>query len=193
MPILRHECRSCGVEIVDLYPSTDAAPECCGSTMRRLMPKRVVGRCVADSNGAHAGSGFAVNKPAAPPTVPAIPSSAPVFDLPEGRAVQIGKTEDYEAKYTRSRFVSTPIDYSDERALPHAPHTGVFAKDYEQCTASERDARWRDGVESLAAWATRGLEAKGEAPRAARDTAQAEAVKTITKARSESTRADGLT
>src|SRR5690606_22052254 len=137
MPIFRHGCQSCGVEIVDLYPSTDAAPECCGSTMRRLMPKRVVGRVVADSNGVHTGSGFAVSNGVhtgsgfAVNTVPAVPSRAPSFELPEGRAVQIGETEDYPGLTPTSRFVSTPVDYSDERALPPAPHTGVFAKDYE--------------------------------------------------------------
>ena len=191
MPMLRHECLACGAEVIDLYPTHTVTPECCGAAMRRLMPKGVVGRCVADSNGAHRGSGFAINKPA---TQPAAMSSAPLFELPDGEPfTTIGNRDDYPTHTPRSRFVSSPVDYSDEQALPPAPHTGVFAKDYEQCTASERDSRWRDGVESLAAWTTRQLEAKGEAPKAARDTASTAAVETITKARSESTRADGLT
>lgn len=178
MPLLRHECPVCKVEVVDLYRLTDPAPTHCGEPMRLLMPRRVVGRVVPDSNGVHTGSGFARSE---------------TIEIDGQQAQVIGKSDDYPARVPESRTVSTPIDPTDERALPHTPSTGVFAKDYEQCSADERDARWHDGAQALAAWTTRQLEAKGEAPKAARDQATEAAQQTITRARAESTRADGLT
>jgi len=163
MPILRHECYSCGVEIVDLYALTDPTPQHCGEPMRLLMPRRVVGRVQPDSNGAHAGSGFAAPQP--------------------DRVTEIPKP----------RMVAPLVDPTDETAPAPAPSTGVFAKDYEQCTAAERDERWHDGAQALSAWTAKQLESKGEKPDAARAVASDAAQRTIEKARADSTRADGLT
>lgn len=178
MPLLRHECSVCKVELVDLYGLTDPTPMHCDEPMRLLMPRRVVGRVKPDSNGVHTGSGFARSQ---------------TIEVDGQQAQVIGNPDDYPAHVPESRVVSTPIDPTDERALPAAPSTGVFAKDYEQCSADERDARWHDGAQALAAWTAKQLEAKGEAPTAARDQATEVAQQTITKARAESTRADGLT
>lgn len=182
MPILLHECSACKRELTDLYQPRDPKPYCCGRAMRLLMPTRVVGRVVPDSNGAHAGSGFASS-----------PSSdAMRFALADGgEAVQCGDAV-YEGR-PESRLVSSPVDPDDERNIPLAPSTGAFAKDYEDCSADERDARWHDSAQALSAWTATQLEKTGENPTAAREKAADAAQQTITKARAESTRADGLT
>lgn len=152
--------------------------------MRLLIPRGVVGRVAPDTNGVHAGSGFAKSPPI---------SSSPTMTVDGHELQPVGSPADYPETVPESRIVSSPVDTTDEAIIAPPTPTGVFAKDYEDCSASERDARWHDGAQALAAWTARQLEAKGEAPVAARSTASEVAQQTITKARSESTRADGLT
>lgn len=194
MPIYSHECASCGHRSTGLYKLSDPAPPCCGDRMRRLVPRGVVGRCVPDSNGAHAGSGFA--KPSSEPPRFVNPAAELVrFTTDEGELEVVGDFDGYEQRTPETRFVSTPIDHdpNDPNAIAPQPSTGPFAKDYEDCTADERDARWRDGAQALAAWTANQLEAKGASPTKARDQATEAAQQAITKARGQASREDGLT
>lgn len=160
MPLYRHECSRCGLESLDLLPIGDDTPAHCGGSMRRLMPRRVVGRVVADSNGAHAGSGFAAPAPA---------------------SVEVA------APRAQQRNIAQRVDASDPTVVPPAPKTGAFAKAYAECNAAERDARWHDTAQAVETWTTKGLEAKGQAPAVARKVAAQEARAAITKARADST------
>ena len=187
MPIFRHECPTCGIEVIDFYQSRDSQPSCCGAQMRRLMPRRVVGRVVPDSNGVHAGSGFSASSSAALAKRPV------TFQTEAGEAQVMGTVEDYASVMPSSRVVAPEVDPTNPNQIPLAPTTGVFAKNYEDCSAAERDERWRDGAQALAAFATRKLEEQGAAPSAARAQAADAASTTISKAREQSTRGDGLT
>ena len=193
MPIYRHECRSCGIETTDLYKLAADPPRHCGEPMRRLMPGRVVGRVVSDSNGVHEGSGFA----RAPSGTPS-PAPANVWE-PELQSLtdQAGESfellgEDRGGVMPQQRHVAPDIDPDDPTAIPPQPEGGAFVDDYETCDAAKRDERWHDTAQAVAAWAAKGLEAKGEEPAAARSMASAAAQKTVEKARSQSMRADGL-
>lgn len=170
MPLLRHECSVCKVEIVDLYKLTDPTPMHCGDAMRLLMPRRVVGRVKPDSNGVHTGSGFASNglraveeaKDQVLASASAMPSSLPV----------------------------KPRDPGDPYAIPLPTED---RKDYELCSADQRDDRWRDATERMTAWQTRCLEAGGEAPDVARRKASETQQQVTARARAENVRDDGLT
>lgn len=188
MPLLRHECRVCGVETLDLFGPNSPVPLHCGEAMRLLMPRRVVGRVVPDSNGVHSGSGFsaasAAEKVARKPVT---------FQTEAGEAHVMGDMDDYASELPSSRVVAPEVDPTNPDQIPLAPTTGVFAKDYEDCSAAERDARWRDSAQALASFTARKLEEKGEAPSDARAKAAEAATTTISKAREQSSRGDGLT
>lgn len=199
MPQHRYTCESCGRERVELVLRADESPpNCCGATMGRAMPRRVVGRCMPDSNGVHAGSGFA----AAPAPellgdrlAPAAGTGelAPrVVDTAGGELELTGNPEE-PGMLPQNRWVSAPHDPDDKTAIPEPAETGVFAKDYAACDAEQRDARWRDTTEALTAWHAGLLEGQGEAPAAARATASETSQRTVERARAEGSREDGLT
>lgn len=198
MPQHRYACSSCSHECVELVLRTNEAPPvCCEAPMRKIMPRRVVGRCVPDSDGAHTGSGFAR---AAPKD---IPDPGLVEAVGRGEACPRVIETDEGAKYTiegdpeapgivpEQRWVSEPHDPDDPTAIPE-PAGGVFAKDYELCAADERDARWRDTTEALTAWHTGLLEGQGEAPAEARTAANEASQRTVERARGEKSRGDSL-
>jgi hypothetical protein len=151
------------------------------------MPTRVVGRVVPDSNGVHLGSGFSAQ------TSTELAAKPVIFPTEAGEAHVMGSVEDYAAELPTSRLVAPEVDPSNPDQIPLAPANGAFAKDYEQCTAAERDARWHDGAEALASFAARKLEQQGADPASARAQAAEAATTTITRAREQATRGDGLT
>jgi hypothetical protein len=167
MPLYRHDC-ACGFESVDLLAVGEGNPDHCGATMRRLPPRRVVGRVRGDSNGAHQGSGFA----------------APIVGHEEQWT---GDGDEPGSMRPQQKQVSKLRDPDDPTAVKQPNRTGAWVKDYGECTAAERDERWRDTAAAVADWTTRGLESKGEAPAVARATAATAATATIVKARAEST------
>lgn len=169
MPILRHECGSCGRELTDLYQPRDPKPYCCGRKMRLLMPTHVVGRVKPDSNGVHTGSGFASAGSVAASTKDQVLASASA--MPSSLPVK-------------------PRDPEDPYAIPLPTET---RKDYELCSAAERDDRWRDATERLTTWQTNCLEAGGVEPAEARRTATETQQQVTERARTENVRDDGLT
>lgn len=195
MPQYRYMCTSCGRESVELVLRADqAAPEHCDAAMAKIMPRRVVGRCRPDSNGAHAGSGFARPTPAEHTPAPSSAGLEPArtVETPDGETFELLGDPQAPEYLPEQRIVAPPHDPSDPTAIPEPAPSGLFAKDYEDCNAAERDSRWRDTSEALTAWHARQLDAQGAEPAAARATANATAQHTVARARSESTREDGL-
>lgn len=173
MPLYRHECTRCRVERLDLLRIDDPNPDHCGATMRRIMPRRVVGRVVPDSNGAHVGSGFA--------------QAGHVDAGPDTETEQVVAS----ASCMPSSLPAKRIDPDDKLSIPW--NTKPLAKDYADCDAAERDGRWHDTCQRMTEWQASCLEqdgiGRGEALRRASQLQQ-----TVTEqARAENTRDDGLT
>jgi len=169
MPIYRHECSGCGVEATDLFGLRDDPPRCCGQTMTRLMPRRVVGRVMPDTDGAHVGSGFA-------------PPSTSGEDAPVTIA---------SASVAPPASIEGQFDAADPLALPLAGKPRP--KRYSDSTAAERDEYWHDTTQAMTAWQTNGLESDGVQPDAARRTAEQTQQQMSARARADLVRADGLT
>jgi predicted nucleic acid-binding Zn ribbon protein len=172
MPLYRHECLSCGVESLDLLRLHDPPPAHCSAAMRRIMPRRVVGRVAPDSNGVHTGSGFA--------------STGRVDD---------GEIHDRvlaaASCMPSSAPPSRPIDPDNKLDIPW--HTKPQPKDYTECNAGERDARWHDTCERMTEFLANGYEqdgmSRGDALRRASQLEQ----QVIEQARASNVREDGLT
>lgn len=187
MPLYRYTCTRCAIEFVDLRGINEAAPDHCGKAMAKLMPRRVVGRVVPDSNGVHTGSGFA--RSGVPAPEPSKPSGAQLWDVQAAMREQgsdiemLGGASD--PLRPQNRFIAPEIDPTDPTMIPQPPSTGVWAKDYEDCDAAERDERWRDSTEALATWHAKGLDTKGSEPANARAFASQAAQQTIERARAD--------
>lgn len=171
MPIYRHQCNACGVELLDLMGINDPNPDHCGSTMLRLMPRRVVGRVAPDTNGVHAGSGFA--------------SSGPVLDLPAADEVLAS------ASAMPGSFTPPPVDPNNKLAIPW--RTKPDAKDYAELDANERDGRWRDSCERLTEWRANCLEQDGISRGDALSLASQSQQQITEQSRAANERVDGLT
>lgn len=180
MPIHRYTCSKCSRSREQLEHRDLAVPECCGVAMGRAMPRRVVGRVVPDSNGAHAGSGFAA------PVMQPQRERVQALDIATRSRVELdplGKICE-EMPSTRTTLPLADGDI-DAFRLPPQPTTGAYAKEFEDCNAEERDARWRDTCEAVEAMTTRSLESSGVDGSEARRSAHATAVDTIQRARTE--------
>jgi putative FmdB family regulatory protein len=197
MPLYRYECSTCGARWTELAKIDDASPEHCGQGARKLMPSRVVGRCVPDSDGAHRGSGFAAASPRADITVAGKVSEAAGEGPVDGGnwEAELERRRNMPATEVRpeTHIVAPEIDPDDPLTIPPPPTTGVWAKDFADCDAAQRDERWHDSSEALAAFTTKHLEDQGQAPATARAKAAEAAHTTIQRARAESRRADGPT
>ena len=176
MPIHRYHCRKCSRSREQLEHREVAAPECCGVAMDRAMPTRVVGRVVPDSDGAHAGSGFA--RPAR--------ERVHALDLATRQRVELDPQEIIHEEMPRTR-AELPIAAGDFEAcrLPPQPAGGAFAKDFSDCDAGERDARWRDTCEAVESMQVNALETSGVDGSDARRTAHATAIDVVSRARAE--------
>lgn len=182
MPLYRYECGGCGAEIVDLQKVDDSAPLHCGTPMRKIMPRRVVGRVVPDSNGVHAGSGMSSTSKAEHLQAKAMEEHA--WDVErelEGKGIHV-EGEGVEIGHPTGGLEIPEIDPNDPNVIPPAPTTGTWAKDYSDCDAEEKTERWMDTREALATWTARKLEEKGSTPSEARKEANKAANDTITKA-----------
>ncbi len=180
MPIHRYTCSKCSRSREQLEHRDLAAPECCGVAMGRAMPSRVVGRVVPDSNGVHAGSGFAASRPdvwAGERVAMRAGDHEHVAELHE-QPGQVGEA------WMGGRAVEPVIGDVKLGAVPQ-PTGGAFAKDWRDCTAADKDARWRDTVEAVTATHVGMLELNGHDPSEARRVVAPEVVKTITRAREE--------
>jgi putative FmdB family regulatory protein len=164
MPIFRFGCE-CGQETEDLRSFGDSGtPSCpqCSKAMTRLMPNRVSGRVAPDSNGVHSGSGF-----------------AKISQSEFGLEVASARPKNRETKFSEGS------DFSP--GVPAPKPTGVFAKAYDDCSASEKDARWADSAQALSAFTAEKLESKGETPAQARAKANEASVALINKSRATTT------
>lgn len=186
MPLLRHECTKCGLEVTPLLGLHDPPPEHCGQAMRLLMPRRVVGRVAPDSNGVHTGSGFAAPTASKPRGV----WSDPIAFDDHGRDVELHGDHEGAPSWRPPARAGIPLDHDDPLAVQQ-PTGSPFAKDYEDCTAAQRDARWHDTAEAQTAATVRALEAKGSDPSVARATASEATQRMIERTRSEVNRDDG--
>ena len=179
MPLHRYTCAACKGEREHLERSGSASPECCGVAMTRAMPRRVVGRVVPDSNGVHAGSGFARSRsPAGPWSGERVEVCGETYDVGSGSAPGMMPT---------TEPVRPVIGELDEARVP-APSGGAFAKEFDECHAQDRDARWRDTAEAITATTVPLLESKGVEPAAARIQASAEAQRIIERSRGDQQR-----
>lgn len=193
MPQHRYACSACGRERVELVlRARELPPTCCGAAMTKVMPRRVVGRCTPDSNGVHAGSGFA--RVRVRDAEGELEKARPrVVEAAEGDEIELLGDPDAPGLVPKQRWVSTPLDPDDPTAIPEPEHAGVWAKDYAECSADQRDARWQDTAEALTTWHARQLEAQGETPKAARSVASEASQRTVERARGEASREDGVT
>jgi hypothetical protein len=180
MPLHRYRCRTCSRTREQLEHRDLVVPECCGVAMARAMPTSVVGRVVADSNGAHAGSGFA--QPAQPPARERVQA----LDIATRRRVELEPLQTICSDMPRTRAeLPTARGDIDACRLPPQPAGGAFAKEFGDCNAEERDARWRDTCEAVESMQVNALESSGVDGSDARQTAHASAVEVISRARAE--------
>lgn len=169
MPIYRYECNTCRSRFSDLLKLDAPNPACkCGGETTKLMPRRVVGRVMPDSNGVHTGSGFACSSPAA--------------DEPETLAAVAGEMP---------TAMELPAITGDPKL--HMPWKTNFAKDYADCAADERDARWHDTAQAMTQWQADCLASGGVDYSAALAQASQTQQQVVAQSRSEMQRADGLT
>lgn len=187
MPLYRYNCKKCGIEFVDLRGFSEANPTCCGVETTKLMPRRVVGRVVPDSNGVHSGSGFS--------RVSANAHASGVVSRlhAEGRELDMVADGPASEAIRPTTNYSTPIDPDDPTMIPLPSYTGEFAKDFDDCSRAEKDSRWRDTAAATAAWHTKLLEQNGVDSSEARSIASQAAQQTVAKAQAESVCASGLT
>jgi hypothetical protein len=144
VPIYRHTCRECGDVTTDLLGLESPNPTCCGSSMVRLMPRRVVGRVINPSAG--------------PPA--RAPRPAPVQPDQLRRLRQLERPEglDQICKTRPEALDLPPVDPS----LPAIPWaSSVAAKPVTERNAGERDAGWRDTCEAMTEWQAQWLERDG--------------------------------
>jgi hypothetical protein len=160
VPLYRVKCGSCGVESIDLARVNDPSPDHCGQPMAKLMPTRVAG-WVRDNTPGWVQGGLL-----GPDEQYQMPGTEKIA---EASAPQPGPT-------------LTPIDTSP-LAFPVQTN---WSKDYDACSASERDDRWRDTHAAMSAWQTRCLEADGVDPSEARARATEHQTKVISESRESS-------
>jgi hypothetical protein len=176
MPLYRHECSVCGVEWVELFSIHEPPPEHCGRATTRLVPRHVVARVVPEFRPARS-----TNQPGG------------LWDV-DGKIAEQGylpaDSDGVTEPAPRNRFVA-PLVSDDPEAIPAPPTTGVWAKDYDQCTADERTERWRDTAQAVEAWTRTKLEDRGDAQASA--VAHDAAQQIVERGRSQATREDGLT
>lgn len=190
MPLYRYTCNACRREFVELVSMHAPNPTCCGAETTKLMPRRVVGRVMPDSNGVHAGSGFASSS-SAPSFTPASTASLADFAGTDAEA----EAEAFETLLRVEGEVpkSEPPKLANPDHPLNVPLATKFAKDYDRCSADERDACWHDTAEAFTAWQARVKVDNGLDYSTALAQASTEQQAVVAQARAEMQRADGLT
>lgn len=142
MPVFLHRCQVCQARTEDLLPSASAArPTHCGTEMARLMGAPF-GRVAGSRSTASARPGPALSAPRGEPS--------------RGRFGEPGVVVARGGAPAPSR-PSTP-----RPQIPGPQLQGTsWPKPYADCNATERDARWRDSHEAMAAYQADSLTASG--------------------------------
>jgi putative FmdB family regulatory protein len=188
MPLYRYTCNACRREFVELVSMHAPNPACCGAESTKLMPRRVVGRVVPDSDGVHAGSGFARSS-SAPSFTPASTASLADFTDTDDEAEAVETLLRVEGEVPKS----DPPKLANPDHPLNVPLATKFAKDYDRCSADERDACWHDTAEAFTAWQARVKVDSGLDYSTALAQASTEQQAVVSQARAEMQRADGLT